>query len=101
MGNWNNGPVAPGSTTVTMTSANTEYSYTFDGSKRNVLLQLNDSAVAWRWSWTQGVVAAGNGHYVPAGGSILQESPPASGTVIYFSSASASMTMRVSYELRA
>lgn len=89
----------PASSTVTMTSADTEYSVTFEHGDREILCRLSDTAVAWRWSWTSGVVAAGGGTPMKAGEAFAL-SGPIVGATLYFASSSAAMTMNIA-KLRA
>lgn len=86
------------STAATLTLADTQYTYTFGGRQRNTVFQCNDASVAWRWSFTAGVVAAGGGHDVPAGGSIIQEAAPVAGTVLYLASSSAGAVIVETHE---
>lgn len=89
----------PASSTVTMTTADTEYSVTFGHGDREILCRLLDTAVAWRWSWSSGVVAGGGGVPMKAG-EALTLTGPITGSVLYIASSSAAMTMNVA-KLRA
>ena len=52
-------PSVPALAVVTMTTADTAYPVTISGTKRRVLLRLQDTSVTWRWSMTSGQVDAG------------------------------------------
>lgn len=86
------------STTVAMTSANTQYAFTITKDMQNITLQLDSAAVAWWYSWTTGQVAGGTGTDVGAGFGVKQTNAVAN-TSIYFASGSASQTMNITYEI--
>lgn len=85
-------------TTVTMTSANTEYSFSVPVGCRNLTLSLANTAIAWRYAWTTGIVATG-GHNVAAGYSAREFETDANlaAATLYFSSSTATQTMVISY----
>lgn len=89
--------VAKTQTTVAMTSANTEYSFTITKDMRNITFSLRDLTKAWRYSWTTGQVASGAGSQVGAGFGVVQEDQT-SNTALYFACTTASMTMDITYE---
>jgi hypothetical protein len=80
-----------------MDTANTEYTYVFAAGRKNHDLSLRDLTKAWRFSWTQGVVAAGGGTQIGAGFG-LEIPENMSGATGYFACGSASMTMQINYD---
>lgn len=85
----------PHTTTVTLTTANTQYQLAIPAEAQNVRLSLADATKAWRYSATAGVVAAG-GSTVAAGGTV-EFTGPFSACTLYVASADASQTLTVSY----
>lgn len=90
-------PHTPTSSTVAMTSANTEYSWTYVAKQTGSAFALLDQTKAWRHSWSQGVVAGGGGMQIGAGFGIEDDMNYPAGTKLYFACSSAGQTMEVSY----
>lgn len=95
-------PARPGqgkaiSVEVAMASANTQYSYTFPASAREIMVTLKDSSVAFRVSFEAGEVASGDRyHNVAAGGSFSIDGPLKS-NLLYFASSTATQVAVISY----
>ena len=85
-------------TSVALTLADTQYSFTITRDMRNITLSLRDLTKAWRYSWTTGQVAGGAGSQVGAGFGAVQEAPVGN-TALYFACGTAAMTMDITYEI--
>lgn len=94
------GTGAPGTTSVAMASADTQYSWAAPEGVRGVSLRLQDTTVAWRWSNSASVVAltlGTMGFPMLAGESIVERGPVAGTAIYYFASSVAGQTMQVAY----
>lgn len=90
------GPRSPGSTSVAMTQANTEYSHVIPRDTMDLAFRFQDLSVAWRYSWVSGQVAGGGGMQMDAGDA-FQPPGPLVGCTLYFASAVTGQTMQISY----
>lgn len=82
--------------TVTMTSANTEYSLLVPKDARELAMKLADATKAWRISATTGEVAGGSGYPLVAGEAVSFVEPLRE-VSLYFACGTASQVLHYSY----
>jgi hypothetical protein len=86
----------PGNAKVTLTSADTEYSYELPSGCRKFTAMLRDRT-AWRGAWSSGKVATSTDPYfdVAAGEIYYEDGINATGAILYFASAGAGKIMTI------
>lgn len=89
----------PTTAVVTLTSANTEYTYEFPAGTRRYALRARDGSSSnhYRWAWVTGKVATPTDPYfkVPADVAEFQAGVDVGGDTIYLASATAGMVIQI------